>query len=70
MMANAPSRIASSLIAVSGVWETTQEELAVVDPGDSFPNHSLAYREAIVECSGGASESKQLPVAVRDTELS
>ena len=57
MMANAPSRIASSLIAASGVWETTQEEPAVVDPGESSPNHSLAYWEAIVECSGGASES-------------
>lgn len=41
----------------SGVWEATQEELAVVDPGESFPNHSLAYWEAIVECSGGTSES-------------
>ena len=56
-MANAPSRIASLLIAASGVWETTQGELAVVDPGESSPDHSLAYQEAIVEYSGGASES-------------
>ena len=59
MMANAhaPSRIASSLIAVSGVWETTQKELAVVDLGETSPDHSHAYREAIAECSGDASES-------------
>ena len=57
MMVNAPSRIASSLIAVSGAWETTQEELAVVDPGETSPDHSLAYQEAIAECSGDASES-------------
>ena len=56
-MANAPSRIASLLIAASGVWETTQGELAVVNPGESSPDHSLAYWEAIVECSEGASES-------------
>ena len=57
MMANAPSRIASSLIAASGVWETTQDELAVVDPGETSPDHSLTYWEAIAECSGDASES-------------
>ena len=53
MMVNVPSRIVSSLIAASGVWETNQEELAVVDPGESSPNHSLTYREAVGECSGG-----------------
>ena len=57
MMPNAPSKIGSSLIAASGVWETTQEELAVVDPGETSPDHFLAYREAVVECSGDASES-------------
>ena len=40
MIANAQSRIASSLIAASGIWATTQEEVAVVDPGESSPNHS------------------------------
>ena len=57
MMANAPSRIASSLIAASGVWETIQKELAVVDLEGTTPNHFPASREAIVEGSGDASES-------------
>jgi len=57
VMANAPSRIASSLIVASGVWETTQKELAVVDLEGTTPNHFLASWEAIVEGSGDASES-------------
>ena len=57
MTENATSRIASLLIAVSGVWETTQNGLVVVGPGETTPNHLLVSQEITWEYSGGVSES-------------
>lgn len=56
MMASAPSRIASSLIAVRVVWGTTQNECATVDRGETFPDRLLVSPEAIVDRRGSDGE--------------
>ena len=60
-MVNAPSRIASLLIAASGVWATTRNEFAVVDPGETTPDLLPASWAIIVEYSLGASNSNSCP---------